>query len=192
MSDNKLYDLLNASYKRNKEAEAIGDRQHLKLDHQLSNSEHKVFVDPNTNNTNVVFTGTRKFGDYFTDGALLFGLQNKTQRFKDSDKLIKDVRNKYKDTKITASGDSLGGRIAEHVKADRKVTYNKGVGLGDIGKTIRKNQTDIRAKTDPISVLSNTQKYKGLKIDVTSHYVNPHKYKNLMFLDKNKLSNNII
>lgn len=177
--DNKLYDLVKSSYKRNKEAEQIGGKYGLKLDPLLSNSEHKVFVDPNTNNTNVVFTGTRKFGDVLTDGALLFGLGKYTKRFKDSDKLIKDVRNKYTNGLISTSGDSLGGTLAGYVKADSKITFNKGTGLGDIGKNIGKNQIDIRTKYDPVSLLSKTQTHANKQINIKSRYLDPHKYKDL-------------
>jgi hypothetical protein len=182
MQMNMLHDLLKASYKRNKEAELIGNQYNVKLDHHLSNSEHKVFHDPNTNSSSVVFTGTRKFGDLITDGAVAVGLGKYTKRFKDSDKVIKDIKNKYPSTNITASGHSLGGTLSEHVKADKKITYNKGVGLGDIGKTIRNNQTDIRTTYDPISILSNTQKHKNkmINIDSAGGVFNAHSTKNLI------------
>lgn len=183
-----LYDLLNASYKRNKQAEQIGSRHGIQLDHNLSNSEHKVFVDPNTNNTNVVFTGTRKFGDLLTDGAVAMGLGSYTKRFKDSDKLIKDVKNKYPNTQITASGHSLGGTLSEHVKADKKFTYNKGVGIGDIGKKINKNQIDIRTKNDPVSFLTKTQSHQNNLINIKSRSLNPHSTDNLI---KNRAKINI-
>jgi hypothetical protein len=41
----EVKDLLQASYKRNGEAENIGKTYNLKLDHSLSNAEHKVFID---------------------------------------------------------------------------------------------------------------------------------------------------
>lgn len=177
--DNKLYDLIKSSYGKNNEAETIGNKYGLKLDPVLSNREHKVFVDPNTNNSSVVFTGTRKPKDLVTDAALLFGLGKYTKRFKDSEKLIKDVRNKYSNGLIQTSGDSLGGTLAGYVKADSKITFNKGTGLGDIGKKIGKNQIDIRTKYDPVSLLSKTQPHANKQINIKSRYLDPHKYKDL-------------
>ena len=119
--NNNLYNLLKASYKKNDEAEKIGLRQGLLMDKTLSNDKHKVFIDSN-NDAKVVFTDTKKKNDYKTDIALLFGLQKYTNRYKNADKLIKNVRNKYPDTKITSLGDSLGGSLAEYSKADKKIT----------------------------------------------------------------------
>lgn len=174
-----LHDLINASYQRNKAAEKVGNQYNVKLDHHLSNSEHKVFHDPNTNNSSVVFAGTRKAGDLLTDAAIAVGLGKYTKRFKDSERVIRDVRNKYPSTNITASGHSLGGSLSEHVKSDKTFTYNKGVGLGDIGKTISKNQTDIRTNYDPISILSTTQKHKNKLVNIDSGVFNSHSTTNL-------------
>ena len=71
-----LHDLLDSSYKRNSEAEMLGNVHGLKLDHELSNSEHKVFVDPDKN-SHVVFTGTRKIPYLINDASLLLGLQDR-------------------------------------------------------------------------------------------------------------------
>jgi hypothetical protein len=189
--NNDLYNLLKSSYKKNDEAEKIGLRQGLLMDKNLSNDKHKVFIDSN-NDAKVVFTGTKKKNDYKTDLALLFGLQKYTNRFQNADKLIKNVRTKYPNTQITSLGDSLGGSLAEHSKADKKITYNKGVGFGMINKKIPKNQLDIRAKYDPISLLSKTQRHKGKKITLSSKYLNPHKYKNLNDIENNYIRDLII
>ena len=179
MNSPMLHDLINASYQRNKKAEELGNKHNVQLDHQLSNSEHKVFRDPNTNNSSVVFTGTRKFGDLLTDAALAVGLGKYTKRFKDSERVIRDVKKKYPDTKVTSVGHSLGGFLSENVKADKKITYNKGVGLGDIEKTISSNQTDIRTKFDPISILAGTQKHKNKLVSINSGVFNAHGTQNL-------------
>ena len=64
------------------------------------------------------------------------------------------------------------------------VTYNKGVGLGDIGRTIPKNQTDIRAKSDIVSALALTQKHKNgdlinLKTPILQNPLEAHGLDNL-------------
>lgn len=179
---NGLHDLIESSYKRNRQAEDAGFKHGVQLDHNLSNSEHKVFVDPNTNNSTVVFTGSRKASDWLiTNPMIALGLQKYTPRFKNSEKLVKKVKDKYNGT-ITAIGHSLGGRLAESAKADKKITINKAVGLGDIGKKINKNQTDIRTNKDIVSGLATTQKYKNNLVTIKTKGANlldAHSYKHL-------------
>ena len=178
MNSSKLYDLVDASYKQNLPAEQIGYNNGYRMDKKLSNHEQKVFIDKDDNPT-VVFTGSNKLSDWLiTNPAIALGLQHKTSRFQNADKLIQDVRNKYKG-ELTAVGHSLGGKLTEHIKADKKYTINKAVGLGDIGRTVRHNQTDIRTTTDPVSILSKTQKHKGKFIEIPSNIYKPieaHKY----------------
>ena len=184
---NFLHDLLDSSYKRNKEAEMIGNVHGLKLDHELSNSENKVFVDPN-NNSHVVFTGTRKIPDLITDASLLLGLQDYHPRFINSENLIDKVKSKYNNKNINAYGDSLGGRIAESVsdKVDNVITNNKAVGKNDIFKKINSNQIDIRSGSDPVSFLgAYTQTGGKKKVIKNTNYLNPlksHSYSNIKFL----------
>ena len=189
LNKNLLHDLLDSSYKRNFEAEMIGHTNGLKLDHDLSNSENKVFVD-HDNNSHVVFTGTRKPNDLITNASLLFGLENYHPRFISSKKLIDKVKSKYnnKNNKITAYGDSLGGRLAEHVsdKVDKVITNNKAVGKNDIFKKINSNQIDIRSGSDPVSILGAYTQTGGQKKTIKNTNVfNPiksHSYKNIKFL----------
>ena len=186
LNKNLLHDLLDSSYKRNFEAEMIGNVHGLKLDHELSNSENKVFVDPD-NNSHVVFTGTRKVGDLITDASLLLGLQDYHPRFKTSEKLIDKVKSKY-NNKINAYGDSLGGRLAEHVadKVDKVITNNKAISKNDLFKKINSNQIDIRTGSDPVSFLGAYTQSGGKKKTIkNTNYLNlvkSHSYKNIKFL----------
>jgi hypothetical protein len=183
MDRNFLHDLLDSSYKRNKEAEMLGNTHGLQLDHDLSNSEHKVFVD-NNNNSHVVFTGSRKVGDWITNGSLALGYEQYTPRFKNSSKLIDNVKNKYNND-INVYGDSLGGRLAEHVghKAKKVITNNKAVGKNDLFKHINNNQIDIRSGSDPVSILGSYTQTGGKKKTIkNTNYINPfkaHSIKNL-------------
>jgi len=95
LNKNFLHDLLDSSYKRNKEAEMIGNTHGLKLDHELSNSEHKIFVDPD-NNSHVVFTGSRKLGDWITNASLGLGLEKYHPRFANSEKVIDKAKKNIK------------------------------------------------------------------------------------------------
>ena len=49
IESNNLQKLIEASYKRNRKAEEIGKSVGFKLDHSLSNSNHKLFIDKNNN-----------------------------------------------------------------------------------------------------------------------------------------------
>ncbi len=187
LNKNLLHDLLDSSYKRNYEANIIGNVHGLKLDHDLSNSENKVFVD-HENNSHVVFTGSKKPDDIITNASLLLGLENYHPRFINSKKLIDKVKSKYNNKNINAYGDSLGGRLAEHVadKVDKVITNNKAISKNDLFKKINSNQIDIRSGSDPVSILGAYSQTGGQKktIKNTNYFnlVKSHSYKNIKFL----------
>ena len=93
----------------------------------------------------------------------------------------------------TILGDSLGGSLGEYAAGenDRVITMDKGVGIGTIGKTIGKNQTNIRTSNDVVSLLSNTQKNLGKKIVIKDkknfNILKAHDYNQLK-----KLNNKIL
>lgn len=183
LDSNALHDLIKASYKRNNTAEDIGISHGYRLDHKLSNSEHKVFVNPDNQSSTIVYTGSRKAKDFLiTDPAIALGFGKYTQRYKDSQKVVNQVKNKY-GTEISTIGHSLGGFLSENVKGvKQKYTVNKLEGLDGIGKTIRKNQTDIVVQKDFASPLAYTQKHKGNFIKIKNNSYNPvksHNYKHL-------------
>ena len=186
---NKVQDLIQASYQRNGLAEQIGNKYGLKLDSSLSNAEQKVFIDKN-NNPTIAYTGSRKIKDIFTDGLLALGLEKYSTRFRDAKRTMDAVKRKYGNKPVTTLGHSLGGSLAEYAKGDKVITVDKGVGIGTIGKKINKNQTDIRASNDLVSVLSNTQR-GGRKIVLKDKAnLNPlsaHNYRQL-----SKLNNKIL
>ena len=188
MDKHHLKKLIKASYADNDKAERIGHHLGLQLDNKLSTGEHKVYTDKNGKPT-IAFRGTQITSpkDLYTDAALLFGLENHTQRFKDSKKLVNDVHEKYGNAKIV--GHSLGGSLASSSGShdDKIYSVNKGVGLNGIGRTIHENETHIRTNSDPVSLLSKTQRYKGSNITLpNSNIVNPldaHSWRNLNKLD---------
>jgi hypothetical protein len=187
MNGKNLKDIIKASYKGTNEADKIGQNLGYKLDRDLSNRKHKVFLDKD-NKPTVAFTGTRTLGDVITDGALAVGLGGFTNRFRESKKVIDNVRRKY-NKPITTVGHSLGGSLAEHAGGDKVITIDKGVGLFGIGKKIKSNQTDIRSANDPVSLLALTQQNKNrITIPKTYHIIDPlksHEYNNLSRLKRN-------
>ena len=156
VSANEVKDLIEAGYSRTGDAEDIGKRYNLTLDKQLSNANHKIFIDKERNPT-VVFRGSKNENDLMTDVLLGAGLEKYSTRFRDSKKLIEDVRKKYHNKPITSASHSLGGSLSEYAGGDKIITVNKGVGIGGIGKQLKPNQIDIRTNNDIVSLLSKTQ-----------------------------------
>jgi hypothetical protein len=187
---NQVKDLIQASYQRNGPAEQIGNKYGLILDSSLSNSEQKVFVDSKGNPT-IAYTGSRKIKDIFTDGLLALGLEKYSTRFRNAKETIDNVKRKYANRPVTTLGHSLGGSLAEYAGGNKIITIDKGVGLSGIGKRINKNQTDIRASNDLVSVLSNTQTGNRKKITIKDKgNLNPlsaHNYRQL-----SKLNNKVL
>lgn len=159
-------DILKASYERKPVSAGTLAKQGFTLDPTLSTNDTKVFVDME-GRPNVVFRGTTltqglgtAVRDLGTD--LMIGLGKTTNRERAAKKTVEAARAKYGQP-VKAYGHSLGGKLAESSGAENVVTYNKAVGLRDIGKTIPKSQMDIRTSGDIISLPSLTQKYKGRK-----------------------------
>ena len=185
MNSQNLNQLIKSSYAGTNEAEQIGQKLGYKLDRDLSNRKQRVFVDEN-NKPIVTYTGTRTLGDVITDGALAVGLGGFTQRFQQSKSVADKARLKYGQP-LTIVGDSLGGSLAEHSarKNDKVITTSKGVGIGGLFKKVNKNQTDIRAPLDVVSLLSLTQSGGKKKTIPNSVYLNPlqsHNYRNVLRL----------
>ena len=73
-----------------------------------------------------------------------------------------------------AVGHSLGGRLIENSGSHGNViTYNKAIGLGDIGKTFKNNQVDIRTNNDVVSGLTNLQTHNVETVKQKVHSLNP-------------------
>lgn len=173
ISPHDLTQLIAASYQGTNEGAATGAAAGYTFDPEFSNRRQKVFTDA-YGNPIVDFTGSRVAGDWlFADLPMALGLEQHTKRFKDSQKIVNDVRNKYGDRPVTAIGHSLGGSLAEHSGADRVIAVDKGVGLNGIGKQLGEHNTSIRASSDLVSGLQVTQR-GGNKINLSqTHFMDP-------------------
>jgi len=186
MNDRKLIrPILDASYQPKKIAAKTLAKSGYTLDKKLSTNESKVFVDP-MGNPNIAFRGSKTAKDWLISDTLLgLGKSNLDPRFNQAQSLVKQVEKKY-GKPADVFGHSLGGALAEKSGASGKIyTYNKGVGLADIGKTIPKNQTDIRTTADIVSALSLTQKYGNGNQQTIKGGLNPvkaHSLENLPFV----------
>jgi hypothetical protein len=164
-SGHKLFtkELLSIGYLKNKnEEEKRLEKLGMVKDHALSQKKDKVYVDKN-GKAHVVYKGTdpTDIRDLATDAALAIGLGRFTPRFRNAKRLAKKVKDKYGSEKTAAYGHSLGGSLATESGIRERVTYNKGVGIGGIGKQMRRGQTDYRNDGDAVSVLSKFSKYKN-------------------------------
>lgn len=173
VSTNKIRDLISASYQRNTGARNIGEKYGLTLDDSLSNAEQKVYTDKQ-GNPSIVYTGSRKVGDWMTNALLATGLEGYSTRFRGAKKVMEDVKKKY-GKPVTTYGHSLGGALAEYVGGNKVITVDKGVGIGGIGKKLRSQQTDIRAGSDIVSALRNTQSGGRKVVIKNTNYLNPLK-----------------
>jgi hypothetical protein len=185
MNDRKyIRPILEASYQPKKQASKTLAKSGYTLDKKLSTNESKVFVDP-YGQPNIAFRGSTNAKDFlFSDPLLAIGLSKYDPRLKQSQKLVKKVESKY-NAPTDVFGHSLGGFLSENSGAKGNIyTYNKGVGIQDIGKIIPKNQIDIRTRNDIVSGLALTQKYdngslKTLKTPVFQSPIEAHGLKNL-------------
>jgi len=162
MNDRKfIRPILEASYQPKKLASKTLAKLGYTIDKKLSTNESKVFVD-SMGNPNIVFRGSKTAKDWLiSDPLLAVGASRFDPRFKEAKALTKTVETKY-GKPADVFGHSLAGAIAEASGAKGNITtFNKGVGYADIGKSIPKNQTDIRTAADVVSALSLTQKYNG-------------------------------
>jgi hypothetical protein len=180
----ELEDLIKASYKKSTDAQQIANKYNLKLDSELSSPEQKVFIDKKGKPI-IAYRGSASSNiknftrDWLmSDVGILTGTSQYDPRIKRSMDVYEKVKKKYSNKTPTLIGHSLGGHIAELVGEKdegqkRIITYNKGAGIGDIGKKINKDQTDIRTGGDLISALSLTQS-GGKKITVkNTNFLNP-------------------
>ena len=185
MNDTKfIRPILEASYQPKKLANKTLEKSGYTLDKKLSTNESKVFIDP-YGNPNIAFRGSTNAKDFlFSDPLLGLGASKYDPRFKQAKELTKKVESKY-GKPADVFGHSLGGSLAEASGAKGKITtFNKGVGIAGIGKSIPKNQTDIRTRNDIVSGFALTQKYNNgsLKTINTPLFQSPieaHGLKNL-------------
>lgn len=156
-------ELLSIGYLNNKkEEEKRLQKLVMTKDTDLSQKKDRVYVDKERK-AHVVFQGTNPtdIRDLATDVALTVGVGRFTPRFRNAKRLAKKVQEKYGVENANAYGHSLGGALATESGLNERVTYNKAVGVGGIGKQMQRGQIDYRNKGDVVSVLSKFSKYKN-------------------------------
>ena len=169
----ELKDLVKASYSSQKDASKLLNGNYT-IDPQLSKMNTKVFLDRRSNKPVILHRGTTTIKDVFDDGLLAVGLGRFSGRNKQAKRLTKKVEAKY-NAPATAVGHSLGGWLAERSGGHGDIlTYNKAVGLGDIGtKKNSQRQFDVSTRGDLVSGLGITQKANKEVLDNKNTFKNP-------------------
>ena len=160
MKEKKINKILKISYLNPLQAKDELTNLGYTYDSDLSTPESKVFLDKK-GRPNIAFRGSKRIVDDFlgSDIKLALGLEKYDKRFQEAKTLTKLAEEKYKKP-VNVFGDGLGGSLAEKSGANGQIiTHNKGTGIGDLFKTIPKNQIDYRNKNDAVSLLSLTQNH---------------------------------
>lgn len=147
-----FYDVLKSSYGDRNSIDKI-KREGYNYDTMLSNSNVKVFHNPEKNKLVVGVAGTHSTNDVLTDVNLAFGNLKNTDRYKEARNILNRAKEKYSPNDVVISGHSLGGSISQYIagKNDKVYTLDKGA---TIGQKTRKNEVAYRTQGDVVSLLN--------------------------------------
>ena len=184
--------LLEASYSGKEEVEGFI------MDKSFSSKTSKVYIHP-SGQVVVAHQGTASVMDWGNNAvyALTGDTGYKfTPRYKEAKKVQENAEKKYGAKNITTIGHSQGGYQAQLLGANGHeiITLNKATRPQEVlyGSSKKKNQYDVRSKTDLVSLFRNPfqkgkeQTIKGIKDPLSSHSTNIlDKNKDVIYGDKN-------
>jgi len=184
--------LLEASYSGKEEVEGFI------MDKSISSKTSKVYIHP-SGQVVVAHQGTASVMDWGNNAvyALTGDTGYKfTPRYKEAKKVQENAEKKYGAKNITTIGHSQGGYQAQLLGANGHeiITLNKATRPQEVlyGSSKKKNQYDVRSKTDLVSLFRNPfqkgkeQTIKGIKDPLSSHSTNIlDKNKDVIYGDKN-------
>ena len=192
-----LHDMLKASYTDIQQTPVkIGD---YILDKELSVNRVKVYYRIKNRQVVIAVRGTDEASDWYNNAVYGLGGEKSyknTDRFKEVEKIHKEVVNKYKGWKITNIGHSQGKLAPEFLGVnDYEVITLNGATRPSILKTnYNKNQYDIIVDGDAVSRLNpfdlnlfNKSHKIKIKPIGKSGLLESHKIENLMSEDPSKL-----
>jgi len=152
-----LQDFLKNGYKTRDQAKSLDGYER---DDSLSGTREQVYHNPTNNKTIVTHRGTQGLQDWITDAKFLFfpKLYMQSVRYKHAKEIQDKAEAKYGKENITTIGHSLGAKLASDLggKSKEIITYNKPIIPGEIFNQTKKNETSIRTKLDPVSILGST------------------------------------
>ena len=117
-----LYDVLKSSYGDKRSIDNV-KRQGYNYDTILSNSNVKVFHNPEKNKLVVGVAGTHNFNDVLTDVNLAVGNLKNTDRYKEAKNILNQAKEKYKPNDVVVGGHSLGGALANLMAFDLIINF---------------------------------------------------------------------
>ena len=151
-----LRNFLSNSYKKDQAKSLDGYTR----DDSLSGQRAQVYHNNNTNQTIVTHRGTSGLQDWITDAKLLFfpSLFMQSTRYKHAKDIQDQAEQKYGKDNIITTGHSLGAKLASDLGANSKeiISYNEPIIPGEIFNQTKKNETSIRTRLDPVSILGAT------------------------------------
>jgi len=133
IGDSELRGFAEAAYKP---PAKLGDYSRVPA---LSSGETSVYVDPRTATAVITLRGSNKIGDVGTDALLAVGQLSNTARYKRTVKEVQRAHDALKGYKISVTGHSLGGSLANEITARnphvRGVGFNSGYALPGVSQT---------------------------------------------------------
>jgi hypothetical protein len=160
-----LYDALKSSYSDKNSERNLMKEGYVK-DGFLSNRNNQVWV--NKDNKKLLHTvkGTNPFSlkDIGTDLYLGLGMLDKTDRYKDSKRILENAKQKYNGYETSVAGHSLGGSIASKIgkREDKVYSYNEGISPFQPTRTRGGNHQHFRNSGDVVSILGANSKNQKL------------------------------
>ena len=180
MTEN-ISQILEASYKPQREAEQQLVKLGYNYDPQLSSMDTKIFTDKE-GNPHIAYRGTVRAETWLDN--LKIGLGGKSKLDREAVDTALKVKEKYGKAPTTY-GHSRGARSAElagEATKGKTYTYNKATVPTNIFKKLRPEQTDIRTTADLVSLPSYFQtgsKKISIKSPVGENIFNAHSLLNL-------------
>ena len=156
-------------------------------DDSLSGQRVQVYNNPTTNQTYLIHRGTSGLKDVITDLKLTFfpKLYMQSTRYNHAKEIQEKAESKYGKENITTLGHSLGAKLSSDLGGNSKeiISYNRPILPYEILNQTRKNETSVRTRLDPVSILGAVN--PNIK-QISTKTINPITAHNIEQLDNIK------
>jgi len=155
-------------------------------DPSLSNGNEQVYYNKTDNKLLFSIAGTHNLKDWGTDAYLAVGKLKDTTRYKEADKVFKEAKSKYPNSKAIVVGHSLGSAISQGVATnkDKVITYN---GAYTVGQKTKPNTHAYRTNGDIVSILGSGATHMTNLKNHNSNPLNPLTNHNLVNIKREKI-----